>query len=200
MKRMAFSKLAAFFLLLAALLVPVNFTVAGPTVARPEPAPPQQGNVPVNGFFSVERARQGSSFQAAIVMDIPRDLHVNSNKPLGKYAVPTTVKIDAPKGMKISPLAYPAAKVRTFNFGGTSERLAVYEGRSIIRFNVTVPQDFNLGVSHVKARVRYQSCSDTVCFPPVTRDLNLAIAIVRPNEPSPRINEQYFGSGRGRRR
>ncbi|HLM55072.1 MAG TPA: protein-disulfide reductase DsbD domain-containing protein [Pyrinomonadaceae bacterium] len=169
-------------------------------VAAPAPAP-QASNVGINGFFSVDPAQQGSTFQAAVVFDIPRGLHVNANRPLGKYAVPTSVKIDAPRGLKITPLSYPAGQVRTFSFGEGSppERLAVYEGRTIIRFNVTVPPDYELGVARIRANVRFQTCSDEVCYPPASRELVLPIAIVNSGAPVNRINHQYFPGGRRRR-
>ncbi len=191
--------------LFTALLLLALAALVQPAVPAAKAAPafgplPQGGNIGINGFFSVDPAAQGSSFQAAIVLDIPRGLHVNANRPLGKYAVPTTIKIDAPRGMRISPLTYPAAQVRTFRFGGgAAERLAVYEGRSIARFNVTVPPNFELGVARIRVSVRFQSCSDEVCFPPATRELVLPIAIVNRGSAVNRINHQYFGSGRRRR-
>jgi DsbC/DsbD-like thiol-disulfide interchange protein len=197
MKRRLSDKPFAALLLLALTALMQPATLAA--VAAPAPAP-QGGNIGINGFFSVDPAAQGSSFQAAIVLDIPRGLHVNANRPLGKYAVPTTIKIDAPRGMKLSPLTYPASQVRTFRFGGgAGERLAVYEGRAIARFNVTVPPNFDLGVARIRVSVRFQSCSDEVCFPPATRELVLPIAIVNRGSAVNRINHQYFGSGRRRR-
>jgi hypothetical protein len=70
-----------------------------------------------------------------------------------------------------------------------------------MRFNVAVAPDAPIGVARVRANVRFQSCSDSVCFPPATRDLVLAIAIVGAGERVNNINAQYFGGGgRGRRR
>ena len=86
-----------------------------------------------------------------------------------------------------------------FGEGAPEERLAVYEGRAIVRFNVVVPADYEQGVAHVRASVRFQSCNDEVCFPPATRELDLAIAIVGRDTPVNHINGQYFGSGRRRR-
>jgi uncharacterized protein len=201
MRRKVLTRRTSLFLFFAILLAPAQFTSG--SAPKSSPAPAQGGNVGINGFFSVDPARQGSSFQAAIVMEIPRGLHVNGNRPLGKFAIPTTVKVDAPRGMKVTAVTYPRAQVRSFSFGGggPAERLAVYEGLAIMRFNVTVPADFERGVARVRVNVRYQSCSDEVCFPPRSEQLVLPIAIVDPGHPSNRINARYFGGGgRGRRR
>ncbi|HYH85536.1 MAG TPA: protein-disulfide reductase DsbD domain-containing protein [Pyrinomonadaceae bacterium] len=203
MNRRNNTRLAAFLLLLLAVSsapsTPATMNAAL-GVSRIEPAP-QANNIGINGFFSVDPAQQGSTFQAAIVLDIPRGLHVNSNRPLGKYAVPTVIKVEPPRGLKVTPLTYPRAQVRTFRFGESApeERLAVYEGRAIARFNVTVPAGYEMGVARIRVSVRFQSCNDEVCFPPATRELVLPIAIVGRDHPINRINAQYFGGG-GRRR
>jgi hypothetical protein len=162
---------------------------------------PQASQIGVNGFFSVDRAQQGSSFQAAVVMDIPGGLHVNANKPLGKYAVPTVVKVDAPRGFRVTPVSYPRGSVRTFRFGGSDEsRLSVYEGRTIFRFNVSVPANQPFGVENVRVSVRFQSCTDEVCYPPASRNLDLHIGVVGRDTAVNRINGQYFGGGGRRKR
>ena len=79
------------------------------------------------------------------------------------------------------------------------DRLAVYEGRAVARFSVSVPADYELGVARVRVSVRFQSCNDEVCFPPATRELVLPIAIVGRDTPVNHINGQYFGGGRRRR-
>jgi Disulphide bond corrector protein DsbC len=209
MRRKLFAPLACLLLTSAALPAPTPdakgdsapAAAVGVAPARLEPAP-QSENIGVNGFFSVDPAQQGSSFQAAIVMEIPRGMHVNSNRPLGKYAVATVVKVDSPRGLRVTPVSYPRGSVRTFRFGGAAEeRLAVYEGKAIFRFNVSVAPGTELGVARVRVVVRFQSCNDEVCFPPATRDLVLPIAIVNRDTPMNRINARYFGGGgRGRKR
>jgi DsbC/DsbD-like thiol-disulfide interchange protein len=172
----------------------------GPGVEAAFEPEPQPSNIGINGFFSVNSAQQGGSFQAVVVMEIPRGLHVNSNRPLGKYAVPTTVKVDAPRGIRVTPVSYPRGTVRVFRFGGSAEdRLAVYEDRAFFRFTVNVPANQGLGVARVRVNVRFQSCNDEVCFPPATRELVLPIAVVGRDTPVKLINGRYFG-GRGRRR
>ena len=202
MRRQILSGRASLFLLLLALSVPISSAPAAGARTALRPASAQQAEIGVNGFFSVDRAKQGSAFQAAIVMEIPEGLHVNANRPLGKYAVPTTVKVEAPPGIRVSPISYPRAMVRSFRFSesGPAERLAVYQGRAVMRFNITVPAGFETGVTNIRVRVNYQSCSETVCYPPAKQELMQPSAIVGPGEPVQRINGRYFGGARGGRR
>jgi hypothetical protein len=205
MKRDSVIRLALALLVLAAALAPIRPATAHETtfkeVTEPAGPEPQPSNIGVNGFFSVDRAQQGSSFQAAVVMEIPGGLHVNANKPLGKYAVPTVVKVDAPRGFRVTPVNYPRGSVRTFHFGGSDEsRIAVYEGRALFRFNVSVPANQPFGVENVRVSVRFQSCTDEVCYPPATRNLDLHIGVVGPDAPVSRINGRYFGGGGRRKR
>jgi DsbC/DsbD-like thiol-disulfide interchange protein len=176
------------------LLVPASFKATPPAAA----VVPLQPDIAVNGFFSADKAQRGRTIQAAIVMDIPGGYHVNANKPLGKYAIATTVKIDASGGIKASPVTYPRSIVRGFSF--SQEKLAVYEGRAVMRFSVTIPANYEAGVTELRASVRFQSCSNDACFPPVTRIVTMPIGVVGANESVKRINTEIFGGGGGRRR
>ena len=153
-----------------------------------------QANVKVNGFFSADKAQRGRILQAAVIVEIPPGYHVNSNRPLAKFLIPTSLKIEAPGGIKVGQVSYPRALLRTFSF--SPERLSVYEGRVVLRFNVTIPANFSTGLTELRARLKYQSCNDEACFPPATREIKLPIAVVGPNESVRRINGKIFGGGR----
>src|SRR6202158_2920320 len=75
-------------------------------------APAPQPNSGVNGYFSNDRAQRGRVIQAAIVMEIPSGYHVNANRPLNKYSIPTALRIEGPRGVTIGPVIYPRAIVR----------------------------------------------------------------------------------------
>lgn len=150
-----------------------------------------QPNLRINGFFSANKAQRGRTIQAAIVVEIPAGYHVNGNRPLSKFAIPTSLKIEAPGRLRVSAVSYPRAVNRRFSF--SPDQLAVYEGRAVLRFNVTVPANFNEGVVELRALLRYQSCTDEVCFPPATRTISMPITIVGADESVRRINTNLFG-------
>jgi thiol:disulfide interchange protein DsbD len=193
MTRKIFTKRTALFLIAATLLsaaappAPRAASVVEANFAAPVAV---QGNISVNGFFSADKAQRGRSVQAAIVLDIPRGFHVNANKA-AKFSIPTVLKIDAAKGLRISTVAYPRAVVRRLGF--SKDALSLYEGRAVMRFNITVPANFQTGLTELRAKVTYQSCNDEVCFPPTSREVKLGINVVGTNEPVKRINAQYFG-------
>ena len=70
-------------------------------------APTPEPNIGVNGYYSNDKAQRGRTIQAAIVMEIPSGYHVNSNRPLNKYSIPTALKIEGPRGVTIGPVIYP---------------------------------------------------------------------------------------------
>jgi DsbC/DsbD-like thiol-disulfide interchange protein len=155
-------------------------------------APTPEPNIGVKGYYSNNKAQRGRIVRAAIVIEIPAGYHVNANRPLGKYAIPTTVKIEAPKGVTVGPIAFPRAIIRKLK-AVNNESLAVYEGRAILRFNVTVPANYSDGWLNLKAKLRYQSCNDEVCFPPKNQDLDIGISVVGPNDRVQRANRWLFG-------
>lgn len=144
------------------------------------------------GYYSTDKVQRGTVVRAAVTLEIPDGFHVNANKPLGKYAIPTTVNIEAPSGVKISPIVFPRAVTRKLK-ATNNEALAVYEGRAIMRFNVTVPANYSDGWLNLKAKVRYQSCNDDVCFPPKSQEIDVGIGVVGTNERVQRANGWLFG-------
>lgn len=129
----------------------------------------------MSAYISSDKVQRGRTAQAVVVMDIPTGFHVHSNRPLEKFLIATQLQIESPKGVRVGPVLYPRAVLRNLKF--SKNRLSVYEGRATMRFNVTVPASFGSDSTELKARLRYQSCNDELCFPPQTRELSIPIRI-----------------------
>lgn len=115
----------------------------------------------INGSVS-----KGTTARAYVVLDIPGGLHVNSYKPESEYAIPTRVSVSG-AGVSAFGVTYPPGKKRKFSFSETP--ISVYEGRAYFGFKVTVPKNFKGKTFRVKAAVRYQACTDEVCYAPKTK-------------------------------
>jgi len=107
-------------------------------------------------------------------LSIPGGLHVNSNRPNSQYAIPTSVKLTA-SGAKLSTVSYPRGKNRKFQF--SEDTLNVYEGTVSFGFNLTVPASFKGNVVKVRAVVRFQACTEEVCYPPKTQEITLTAKV-----------------------
>lgn len=135
------------------------------------PAPQSAADVHVNGSISPDKVKKGRVARASVLIDIPAGLHVQSNKPLDKYLIATKLDVETPSGMTAGPVSYPRALMRKLKF--SKSMVAVYEGKSMLRFNVTVPQNYSGGSGEIKGKLRFQACNDDACFPPVTREVKI---------------------------
>jgi hypothetical protein len=155
--------IAKLVLMIGLLLVPVNFFGA----AAPQSAP----NIAVDGSLAANKIARGRSLQGTVTMDIPSGYHANSNRPLEKFLIATQLQIEAPQGIRVGPVVYPRALLRSLRF--SKNKVSVFEGRTSMRFNVTVPRSFNGNSAELKARLRFQACNDDTCFQPQTREVKM---------------------------
>ena len=128
----------------------------------------------VSGSIAGGAVTRGKAARATVVLSIPGGLHVNSNRPNSEYAVATVVRASAP-GVKIGPVSYPRGKNRKFSF--SENTINVYEGRTSFGFNVTVPTTFRGNRVSVRVAVKYQACTDEVCYPPKTKEVTLTAKV-----------------------
>ena len=125
----------------------------------------------MSGSVAPDKIKKGRIVRATVVMDIPNGLHVQSNKPLDKFLVATKLDVETPSGMQVGPISYPRPVMRNLKFSkGT---VAVFEGRAMLRFNVTVPANYSGGSGEIKGKLRFQACNDESCFPPITREVKM---------------------------
>ena len=142
-----------------------------PTAFYSTPIPQSSGDIKVSGSLAPDKVKKGRIARASVVMDIPSGLHVQSSKPLDKFLVATKLDVETPSGMKVGPISYPRAVMRKLKF--SKGMVAVYEGKAMIRFNVTVPANYSSGSGDIKGKLRFQACNDDACFPPVTREVKM---------------------------
>lgn len=119
-------------------------------------------------------ASKGKTTRASVVMSIPNGLHVNSNRPRSEYAIPTRVTVSA-EGARTGAVSYPPGKVKKFSF--SDNPISVYEDKVTFPFSVTVPSDFSGSFLRLKAQVRFQACTDEVCYAPRTETVYLNVRV-----------------------
>ena len=120
--------------------------------------------------------RSGDEVQGTIVATIAEGWHVNSNKPLEEFAIPTVLELD-PATAELIEASYPPHQMKAFEFTGGSQ-LAVYDGT----FNIGFRAKLKPGATKITANLRFQACSDKVCLPPntATADIDVTKTVAAP--------------------
>ena len=128
----------------------------------------------VTGSIAGGSVTRGGTSRATVYLSMPAGLHVNSNRPNSEYAIPTTVRASA-RGAKISAVNYPRGHNRKFDF--SEDRINVYDGRVAFNFNVTVPPNYRGNTVRVNVAVKYQACTNEVCYQPKTKNITLTARV-----------------------
>ena len=128
----------------------------------------------VSGSIGKGTAARGKATRGAITLSIPGHLHVNSSRPDSQYAIPTSVRLTA-TGARVSGVTYPRGVNRKFAFSEST--INVYEGTVRFPFTVTVPAGFKGNTIRVRAVVRYQACTNEVCYPPATKEIMITAQV-----------------------
>ena len=129
-------------------------------------------------LVSVQPAPRSATVEVAVVAEILKGFHVNSNTPKEDYLIPTTLTAQTPAGLKVLETAYPKGEMQKFGFSETP--LDVYDGTITIKMKVQVAADAPTGATKLPMVLRYQACNDVACLPPVkmpvVADLQIADA------------------------
>jgi len=166
-------KLAAAIVRAAILLI----VVAALPSAHPQ-IPSGREVVSPSAYVSLEPVARGSSFQLAVVLKIRNGFHINARKPSAEYLIPTDLRANVPVGFKSAgEISYPKGELHTFAF--TKTPLNVYEDKVILRVPLAAQLDAPLGAQKIPLKLRYQACSNEVCLPPVTVDVEASMTVAK---------------------
>lgn len=149
------------------------------------------GKVSVDAKLSQNVVPAGSSFRAAVLLDIEDGWHVNSNQPTLDYLIGTTFSLDEISGFTILDSQYPEAEMLTFDFA--QEALAVYEGEVPVFLNIQTSDSLEPGSYTLEGRARVQACNDEVCLAPSTIDVSIPVEVTAAGTGSQAINQSIFG-------
>lgn len=118
--------------------------------------------------------KKGRPTRGYIILRIPYGFHANSFKPKNEHAIPTRVKLSA-VGVNTYGITYPPGRMRKFSY--SDKPINVYENLVVFGFKVKAPSKTHLKEILVKASVRYQACTDELCYPPRTKAIKIRAKI-----------------------
>jgi hypothetical protein len=116
-------------------------------------------------YVSLEPVPRGRAFEIAVVAEILPGFHINANKVLEDYLIPTTLQAEPPKGLRVTETSYPPGALQKFDF--SEKMLNLYEGTVTLRMKLVAAADAPTGAVSLPLTLRYQACNDKACLPPV---------------------------------
>jgi len=140
----------------------------------------------------------GDVVRGALSVSLPHGLHVQSDKPRDPSLIATELNIDAPDGVSVKEIVFPTPV--DLKLQGADAPLAVFPESFAIGVQFVVSPTVAAGSIKVPARLRYQACNDTTCFPPAnattewTLNVVPAVAAIRPTHHD-LIFSIHFGRG-----
>jgi len=128
-------------------------------------------------YVSYDPVGRGMPLQVAVVLKIRPGFHVNAHEVTEEYLIPTEIHADVPAGFKASTIIYPKGTLESFAFA-KDKKLNVYTDAVTVKLPLTVLPDAPLGAQHLAIKLKYQACSQEICLPPVTKDVDATINVV----------------------
>lgn len=139
---------------------------------------------------SFDPVARNSSFQLALVLKIRPGFHINAREVSADYLIPTDVRAEVPNGFKAGEVSYPKGTLRTFTF--SKKPLNVYQNTAIVRMKVSAAANAPLGPQQIPLKLRYQACSDEICLPPVTLDVQAKFTVVAAASAAKPAHPEFF--------
>jgi hypothetical protein len=160
---------------LASLVAVVTAAAVGLTLARAQmPKPETVVRVRVEPVgVSV---KLGAKFAATLLATIKPGFHINSNKPVQEYLIPTRVELlDAPLFV-LEKADFPPGEMKAFGFA-PDEQLSVYEGTVRVPLTLRAKARAAAGNHNLRLAFHYQACNDRFCLRPAQREAGLKIVL-----------------------
>jgi cytochrome c biogenesis protein CcdA/DsbC/DsbD-like thiol-disulfide interchange protein/thiol-disulfide isomerase/thioredoxin len=142
------------------------------------PAAAQRGGIRVDTQWTLEAdgVHPGGELKAALDVQLQESFHVQSNKPLEDFLIPTELKFDPPEGFSVKEIVYPEPIL----IESAQQKLAVFEEKFAIGVLIAANGSVAPGEYAIPASLRYQACDDEKCLPPKTIQLPITLNVVAP--------------------
>jgi thiol:disulfide interchange protein DsbD len=110
-----------------------------------------------------------------IDLDISPSYHINSNRPLEDYLVPTTVKFDPQPDVTFGKTVFPPAPLKKLPFSDSP--MAIYTGTVRIAVEITPAAGLGSKEVAISGKVGYQACNDRYCLRPAAQAFSVKVPV-----------------------
>ena len=122
-------------------------------------------------------AKAGTTIEVKLSVHVRPGYHINSNQPSDEYLIPLKLSWD-PGSLSGAPTSlYPKPSMEKYSF--SEKPLSVYTGDFEITTRFGIKDSASSGPATIPGKLRYQACTDRLCLPPKTVEIQLPIEIVK---------------------
>jgi thiol:disulfide interchange protein len=134
----------------------------------------------------------------ALKVSLPEGLHTQSNTPRDPNLIPTVLTVDAPAGVTVDEIVFPAST--DLKQAGADQPLAVFEQTFAIGVQLSLAATVAAGDVVVPAQLRYQACDANLCYAPANAEVQWTLHVVPADaagggKPDPLFAGIKFGTG-----
>lgn len=129
----------------------------------------------INGSLLKEEIQAGTSAEGELVVILKKGWHINSNKPIQEFLIPTAINFSPISGIKIDEITYPTAKKIKFPFA--TVEMMVYDGTVQIKFKITPEKTLKVSKGELSGTLTYQACDTKTCLSPAKKEFKISFSV-----------------------
>jgi thiol:disulfide interchange protein DsbD len=168
------------------------FLCLSPLTGREEGAGVQRVEyVSVTAKLSHNGVHGGSSFRAALLVNVRKGWHINSASPSDENLIATSAAFFPPPGLGVTAVRYPPGEPKRFAFADAP--LNVYEGSVVVLLKITAAAEMEPGAYMLPVEISYQACNNDICLAPATVKFVIPVQVVPPEVAPAPVNPELFG-------
>jgi Disulphide bond corrector protein DsbC len=135
----------------------------------------QRPVIQVSALPAEASVNAGDTVSVKVSVRLPPDVHVQADKPRDPSVLPTALTFTQTGGTTVEKIVYPAATDLVQS--GRAEALSVFGGNLTIEARLAVPKSEPSGERQISATLRYQACTEAVCFPPARATVQWTLTV-----------------------
>jgi thiol:disulfide interchange protein DsbD len=137
--------------------------------------------VTVQATASSESVKAGESATITVGLSIARPYHINADRPLQDYLIPTVIEFEPITDVVFGNPVFPKAEVKKLPVSDSP--MAVFEGNVAVTTEIRPAATILRQQIVIKGRVRSQACDNNSCLPPVWQAFSLMLPVIKSDRP-----------------
>lgn len=108
--------------------------------------------------------------------------HIQSDKPSDSFIVPTVLRVEGPRDISVTGIAYPRAKMQEFEFA-KGKKWSVFPDNPVITARISADANARKAPADLQISLDYQACSEKQCLPPESARASASVTVADATSP-----------------